>query len=457
MTLPPQISSTELDRLLEEANPVVLEELPDPRSATADALYARVWARTEGGRGVARYRRRRLLVAALAVSLLLAGGAALAAVTVGPWWQDAPPPVNPGVVDRQLTAPKDTSFPPTADRSRARTVARSDGAALVAAPVGESGYCLIPSLPGNPDLGFSCSYQLSDELRSYARPASQGTARWIVYGRITNPHAAALDLGAFTVPLRPGGFFLANVPKERWKELANTANEGKIVDASGETLRTGCVNWTPSPADPAAGRSRYSFWSDGHGPCRARPVQPRPTPDLSRAEKLVETNLREKFSIWEPGTGVALWRAPTLEGGECVYLWLATPTPEDVAAAARSKRGIPGGGSCTSSPRSAPRNPESFRTGVSWTSLHDGTYSVMLEGQVAPRLGAVRVALRTEAGESAVPFDHGYYLTQLANSNASGALPPGGPYTLVAYDAAGKELATQDLQQLMDRLQPKSG
>jgi hypothetical protein len=319
-------------------------------------------------------------------------------------------------------------------------------------------------LPGDPDLGFSCTYQVrnaedgtSDEFRSYARPASQGTPRWIVYGRITHPDAAALDLGAFTVPLRPGGFFLANVPEDRWKRLANTAGEGKIVDSSGATLRTGCVNWTPSPPDPAAGLSRYSFWSEAPGPCRPRPIPSFPTPDLSRAEKLVETTLRERFSLWEPGTGVALWRAPTFEGGECVYLWLAAPTPEDVSAAARPDRGMPGGGICTNSPRSTPPNPEPFMTGMSWNSLHDGTYSVMLKGQVAPRLGTVRVALLTETGESAVPFDHGHYLTQLANSNASGALPPGGPYTLVAYDAAGKEVATQDLQQLIAKHQQLKG
>jgi hypothetical protein len=466
MTQPPQIDPAELETLLAQANPVAVDDLPDPRSPAAEALYVRLRARVADSRvedDAHPRRRRRLLAAALAASLLLVGGAALAAVTVGPWWQDAPAPVNPSVVDRQLTPPKDASFPPTADRSRARTVAQADGAGLVAAPVGESGYCLIPSLPGSPDLGFSCTYQVtnpeagtSDEFRSYARPPSQGTPRWIVYGRITHPRAAALDLGAFTVPLRPGGFFLANVPEDRWKALANTASEGKIVDASGATLRTGCVNWTPSPADPAAGLSRFAFWSEEHGPCRARPVPTRPTPDLSKAQKLVETTLREKFSIWEKGTAIALWRAPTLEGGECVFLAPATLTPDDVSAA-KSDRSMPGGGACTGPPSSPPRNPEPFMTGMSWTSLHDGTYSVLLQGQVAPRVAIARVTLRTKTGESTVPFENGYYLTQLENSNASGELPPGGPYVLFGYDSAGTVVATQDLQQLMAKHRPKGG
>jgi hypothetical protein len=464
MTQPPQIDPAELESLLAQANPVAVDDLPDPRSSAGEAFYLRLQARMDD-RGVAdRPRRRRhVLAAALAASLLLVGGAALAAVTVGPWWQDAPPPVNPRVVDRQLTAPKDASFPPTADRSRARTVAQADGAALVAAPVGESGYCLIPSLPDSPDLGFSCTYQVnnpeagtSDEFRSYARPRSQGTPRWIVYGRITHPRAAALDLGAFTVPIRPGGFFLANVPEDRWRALANTASEGKIVDASGATLRTGCVNWTPSPADPAAGLSRFAFWSEGHGPCRPRPVPTWPTPDLSKAQKLVGTTLREKFSIWEKGTAIALWRAPTLEGGECVFLALATLTPKDVSAA-KSERSLPGGGACTGRSSPPPRNPEPFTTGMSWTSLHDGTYSVLLQGQVAPRLGIARVTLRTKTEESAVPFANGYYLTQLENSTASDALPPGGPYVLVGYDSAGNVVAKQDLQQLIAKHQSQDG
>jgi hypothetical protein len=210
-------------------------------------------------------------VAVAACALLLATGAAVAAVHGVPWWEDAAPPMNPKVVDWQLAPPADGGdFPPTADRSRARTVAQADGAALVAAPVGKGGYCVIPSLPGSPDLGFSCVYQLDDEFRSYARPPSDGTPRWIVYGRITDPGAAALDLSEaagvpFKVAVQRGGFFLGNVPRSRWNELSGQAGKGKIVDASGEILRTGCVNWGPSPDEPGAGLTRYE------SPARSRP------------------------------------------------------------------------------------------------------------------------------------------------------------------------------------------
>ncbi|MEJ7655213.1 MAG: hypothetical protein WKH64_18715 [Chloroflexia bacterium] len=94
--------------------------------------------------------------------------------------------------------------------------------------------------------------------RSRAHPPAGRSRTWARDHR--DPQATArddaqareLDLGAFTVPLRPGGFFLANVPEDRWKHLANTAGEGRIVDASGAAIRTGCVNWGPSPTDPAA-------------------------------------------------------------------------------------------------------------------------------------------------------------------------------------------------------------
>lgn len=463
MTETPHTAFDDVDRLLALANPIDVDDVPDASSPAAEALYARLSARANGGSGQQR-RRRRLLVAAFAAGLLLATGAAVAAVTVAPWWQDADPPVNPEVVDRQLTAPKEESFPPTADRSRARTVAKANGAALVAAPVGETGYCLIPSLPGSPDLGFSCVYQVkdpekgtSDDLRSYARPAAAGTPRWIIYGRVTDPRAAALDLTPaagfpFTVALQPGGFFLADIPESRWAALANKAGPGKIVDASGNTLRRGCVNWAPSPTDPAAGRSRFGFWHDGSGPCRPLPPPVFQTPDVGRAEKLVELTLEEKFSIWDKGTKVAVWRAPTDQGGECVYLAEASPPVAD--GSPRDARTMPGGGGCSAGPRPAPEFSGTFATSFSWTH-HDDGYGVLVQGQVDPGTPIVKVALRSATAEIAIPFDNGFYLAQLPSSSASGELPPGGPYTLVGYDASGREVASQDLAALLKKLRPR--
>ena len=450
----------ELDCLLAEGNPVRIDELPEPSSPAAEALYARLERRlaVAGFRRISRARPRAAALAAAAALLMIAGGA-VAAVAVGPWWQEGEPPANPEVVDRQLVP--HGGFPPAADRARARTVARADGAALVAAPVGESGYCLIPSLPGSPDIGFSCTYQVrdvasgtSDEFRSYARPAADGEPRWIVYGRITDPRARVLDLSeAAGVPLalelRPGGFFLADVPEQRWRALANTAGRGRILDGSGETLRTGCVDWGPSPYDGRAGEHRWAFWSDGGGPCSARPVPTIPTPLYDQAEKLVEMTLHAKHGIWDTGTTIAVWRTPTREGGECVYLGPATPRGGRDAG----RPGLPGAGTCTFAAAPGPALEQPLTAAVSWSRHGPDSYGVIVEGRVQAAGRAERIVLRTAADEEEeVAYGSGFFLVQLADSPASGELPPGGPYTLVAYDTAGREIARLDLADWLEKL-----
>ena len=67
-----------------------------------------------------------------------------------------------------------------------------------------------------------------------------------------------------------------------------------------------------------------------------------------------------------------------------------------------------------------------------------------------------RIVLRTAAGEE-VASGSGFFLVQLPDSPASGELPPGGPYTLVAYDAAGREIATLDLADWLETLRPPGG
>jgi hypothetical protein len=448
-----------LDRLLAKSNPVHVDELPDAQSPAAVALYARLAREVDA----ARRPRSRVALLAAAVALLLIAGGAVAAVAVGPWWEDGEPPVNPEVVARQLT-PHEGGFPPAADRTRARTVARDDGAALVAAPVGESGYCLIPSLPGSADIGVSCTYQVkkpasgaSDEFRSYARPPADGEPRWILYGRITDSRARVLDLSeAAGVPLRveltSGGFFLANVPKERWPALANTAGSGRILDAEGDILRTGCVNWGPSPHSRGAGGGRPGFWSEGAGPCRARPLPTRPTPLFEQADKLVEMTLREKSGIWEAGTKIAVWRTPTREGGECLYVASATSPGGQI----RGLPVLPGGGVCRlDGPVPAPAQPLTAQP--SWSSEGRDGYSVVINGQVKAAERTTRVVLRTPAREEELPYGNGFYLAQLPNSAASGRLPPGGPYTVVAYDAHGREVARLDLADWLRKLRSPGG
>ena len=383
-----------------------------------------------------RRRRHRRLAALAAAPLVIAAGAAIASDRV-PWWQDAAPPANPRIVDRQL-APGRASFPPAADRSRARTVARSDGAALVAAPVGESGYCLIPSLPGSPDLGFSCEYQVrnADEgggsmFRGYARPASAGAPRWIVYGRITDPAARTLDLtraaGApLAVPLAPGGFFLADVPESRWAALSNRSGKAEILDGSGETLRTPCIHWGVSPESELAGRSRWGSIAEGTsppGPCPAAPIV-LPEPVLERARLVLEVPAGR-------GTVLRLYESPSSTGGTCTFT--------DAAEAGSTSRPTRmGGGACSAEPGPRHRGDAPIvlssgltREGLAWprSTLH---------GTVDPDLDAVRVRLEWATGARELAFADGYFLA--ANPYYD---PPDEnlPYEVVAYGADGREVA----------------
>jgi hypothetical protein len=63
--------------------------------------------------------------------------------------------------------------------------------------------------------------------------------------------------------------------------------------------------------------------------------------------------------------------------------------------------------------------------------------------------GIVRVELRSADDSTQVPFSNGYFLGQLPEGGSPGKLPPGGPYAVVGYDAAGKEVASFDLGDLL--------
>ncbi len=285
-------------------------KVPFPDAKTTDRIRRRaVSPQARAPRRLIPLFRRPRPIIVLAAALVIVGGA-VAAVSELPWWQNGAPPVDP----QSVASIARDNLPAHIDTSRARTVAQIGDAALVAVPLNKTGYCLIPSLGGRANLGGGCMYQVvdpqqgfSDQTRSLARPAP---AAWIVYGRITDSRAATIDFGVFSVPLKTGGFFLAHVPEDQWTTLNGRANPGRILDASGATLRTGCVNWGPSPTSHEAGHGGVSLWADGNAPCKPHRSPGPPTVDLDNAEKLVELTLKTDVSIWKAGTVVALWQAP---------------------------------------------------------------------------------------------------------------------------------------------------
>jgi hypothetical protein len=66
-----------------------------------------------------------------------------------------------------------------------------------------------------------------------------------------------------------------------------------------------------------------------------------------------------------------------------------------------------------------------------------------------PTVLSGQVELHDARGSTTLPFANGYFLGQLPEGGSPGTLPPGGPFTIVGYDATGKEVATADLKELI--------
>jgi hypothetical protein len=402
--------------------------------------------------------RRRSLVPALAVLVLLAAGAAFAAVDGIPWWQSGAPPVDPQAV---VAVARD-NMPANVDTANARTVVQTGQAALIAVPLDRSGYCLIPTLGDRGVLGAQCEYQVvnpqtgdDDRLESYAQPASRpGGPTWVVYGRITDPEAATLDLGEaagapFEITLQPGGFFLAKIPADHWTTLANTAGPGRILDSSGTTLRTGCVNWGPSPSSSGAGHD-VLLWSDATGgTCKPQTQPPTlDTADLAHAHKLVEFTLTSNYSIYKPGTTIALWEADGADGSTCVFEAKADEAPTPLGG-----NNPAGGGGCNASGIWATPVSVPITVTLGATRLPDGGYAGLLQGHVNPSSGISRLELTNASGTADLAFANGWFLAQLPKSGDV-HLPAGGPWLLTGYNAAGNQIAQVNLNELQRKAEP---
>ncbi len=398
------------------------------------------------GRRILRTRRQ---FAVVALTALVVVGAAVAAAREIPWWQSGQPPVDPQAV---ASVARD-NMPADVDTARARTVVEDGNAALVAVPLDASGYCLIPAIDGRGSLGSQCDYQVvqpeqgvDDRTESLARPATAGASpEWLVYGRITDPRATKLDLGPLTVGLSTGGFFLKQVPESKWTALGGTANPGRVLDGSGHTLRTGCVNWGPSPLSGSAGSVAVTLFGEAADECKPQSIPSMPTPDLSRAEQLVEFTLLHDFSIWKVGTLVAMWSAPAQGGLICEWVGPASPAPSGTS------HGVPSGpGEC--------RNPSLRPRDVQQRPFVNVSVSVvgggLITGEVGAESGVEKIVLETGSGSTALPLEHGWFIGQLPEGSRPGELPPGGPYAVIAYRADGSIVARRSIEDLVRQSTP---
>jgi hypothetical protein len=374
-------------------------------------------------RDVARRRRRRqvtILVATLA--LLVVGGVGVAG-TYDDWWTDNAPAVQPGQLEE--VAGENDSVGIHLDLSKKATVARTDDAALVAvATNGGKGYCLSLFLHGTTGMGTSCTTVADSEYRTRA-----DDSHWIAYGRILDANAAALDMSGAGlpahVPLERGGFFLFDLPRDEWKALDSRSGDIAILDGSGKTIRTACVFVGLAPPDPMAGNGSLG---DEPGTCAAlKPIVA--APQLDEAKRLVSLTLARDQGVYTAGDTIALWTAPNRGGGTCWFLSTAGSAAHE------------GGVSCGSA--SAP----SYSPTLGSTLVRDH-YANLVQGFVDPGLRAAKAEL-VGAGETLpVVLANGAYLAELPDSPRAGKEPgpvPGGPWRVVLYDAAGKEVGSARL------------
>ena len=438
--------------LLERHTPLRLDVEPD-----WEEVLRRSGASDRGGAArmpvVGRLRRPRMLAVAIFLLVLLGTGVALA-VDGLPWWQGAPTPQNPGAVEFELAKDADSEFPPNPDSSHAVAVATAGEIELVAAPVAQDGYCLAISVAGMPVAGHSCEYQATDVADSLAMASPpSGSAFWIVFGRILEPEAAAVDLSEaagvpLLAPLHYQGFFLARIPSERWDALSNRAGEARILDRAGQTLSTRCVSWGPAPGDRYSG-TRYGLWAKDTTPCK--PTRWPWLIDVTQATKLVELPLIDDWSNYaEAGQAVALWRAPQPDGTVCVLDALADPK----ITAARGPvpplppgHNPPWGFNCNREDALlATPSGKPIAVQVSGGQSSGDPTHWYFQGHVNPGSGIVRMALDGGTEKATVAYANGWFLGQLPRSNSFKEFPAGGPFVLVGFAADGREVARIDLR-----------
>lgn len=415
------------------------------RRVTLESPVAR--RRTLGWRG------RRLSVA-LAAALLLFAAAAVAAVKEGPWWQTGAPPVDP----QQVASVARDNMPAHVDIARARTVVTAGNAALVAVPLNATGYCLIPAIDGRATFGAQCQFQVTNPARgdddraiSYTRRANgNDAAAWILYGRITDPRAARLDLGPLTLDLASGGFFLRLVPEADWSQLSGSATTGSILDATGHILRHGCVNWGMAPTGTSNdGEFAVPLWTESTGGnCTVQKPSVLPTVETNTARKVFDVTLTHDYGIWKAGQTITFEAAQRSDGAGC----LISTGPDEPG------NGFSGGCDATSDATSATR-PIDVNIGAGLTHVGGKpVYAFDISGSVAAGSRIAKLELHSSSGVTPVQLGGGFFFAQLPATTPgprTGTVPlPPGRWVLVGLDTAGDQIARVDLVELHRQATP---
>jgi len=386
--------------------------------------------RTAVHRDAARRRVRRFAVTAIAALAVLVTGVGIAG-TYDDWWTGAEPVFQPNQVQNAMDENEGVI---DIDLSKKATVARIDDAALVAVATKSGGFCMSLFLANGRGMGSSCdSTPVRDDGTGSAYRTRADDSHWIAYGRITDAGAAALDLsgvGLGRVPLLRGGFYLLDVPRAKWDALDKRHGDVSILDGGGATIRRACVYVGIAPGSRWAGGGELGE----PGGCD----EPSPEdyePELAKAHQVVALTLTRAFGALDAGETIAVWQAPNPLGGTCTFEAPAGTRPQQM-----------GGGQCA--------GPDEWRGGPLLrvgreSTLHDGSYDNLLAGAVRPGSGVVRVAVVAADGRATdAALGGDVFLAELPPSAKVGKRPgpvPGAPYRVIAYDAAGKEVADAEV------------
>ena len=267
---------------------------------------------------------------------------------------------------------------------------------------------------------------------AYSSPPDTKTPHWIVYGRILDPHAVDTHLSGLGSHSRC---------------LSNAVASSSLTcrASNGRPLTTGTARYVSSSGggvvNTAAGgsgrrrrvRLRQPLGRAGgpgdscNGTYRRR--------SSSRSRRLAA----RRAHALQPRRDLPSWRHDRDLGsaehlGPDLFLDLAGPQPTQDSA---------NWPDC---------NPSASRwsasrpiDGQSSAGLVNGDHYVnMVRGFVDPRSGIVSMSLESPSGAKNIAFAGGAYIAELPNSPRVGNGPgpiPGGPYTLVGYDARGARVA----------------
>jgi hypothetical protein len=160
-----------------------------------------------------------------------------------------------------------------------------------------------------------------------------------------------------------------------------------------------------------------------------------------RLPGIVGNRVQKLASVQTPAGEASLWIGPTQASGRCVFI--------HIGAAANGAVAVPtpnGGSQCDIGPSSPQTIPIS--TDLTWYPAGGGTFTLLLDGHVAPSSHITTIVLQSTTETRKLPFTKGYFLADLAVA-PQGQLPAeGGPYVLVGYDKAGQEVSRVDLARL---------